>query len=386
MSTEITTKVTEIATLVEQLKSASEAGQKDLAGKLATAVTEHKAELDAIKLTLAESSRADSKKEEKAKSAHDKAFKSFMRSGADVELKTVQGIVATSADGGYAVPSVIDTNVTRLLQETSDIRTVAKIVTIGPQTSYIHNISQSNAGFAWGTESTANGTSNSPTLGQITITPGTLKATPEVSLQLVEDANFDVESWYAMEVADVISRAENTAFVSGSGTNQPKGWLQYTTNAVTSSNAALYDHLNTISSGTAATVSANDIYALVYAIKPAYRRNATFVMNRAIIQQVMQLKSTTGQYLWQQSLQAGQPSLLVGYPVVEASDMPAVTTTGTNVITFGDFSKGYVVVDRVGLSVMRNPYLNPGFVQFYTRKRTGGGLEDGTALITLVTS
>jgi len=387
MSTELNTKVAEIGSLVEQLTSATEAGRTDLATKLAAATAETKAELDAIKLTLAETRAADGRKEERAKSAHDIAFKSYIRTGSESELKSVQGLVGTAADGGYAVPAVIDTNVTRLLLETSDVRSVAKIVTIGAQTSYIHNISQANAGYAWGTESTANGTSDAPTLGQITITPGTLKATPEVSLQLVEDANFDVESWYQMEVADVIARAENTAFVNGNGTNKPKGWLQYTANALNAgATNALYTGLNTITSAVAASVTAADIYALVYSLKPAYRKNAVFVMNRAIIQIVMQLKATTGTFLWQQSLAAGQPSTLAGYPVVEASDMPSVVTTGTNVITFGDFKRGYTIVDRVGLSVMRNPYLNPGFVQFYTRKRTGGGLEDGTALVTLVTS
>jgi HK97 family phage major capsid protein len=385
MSAEINTKLNELGGLVEQLKTATETGRTDLEGKLTAAILDTKKEIDGLKLALAESTRVSNQTEEKARTGYDNEFKSWMRKG--TEIKAVQGLVGTPADGGYAVTQLIDTNITRLLQETSDLRQVAKIYNLSGTNNYIHNISQANAGYSWGTETTAFATSNSPTLGQVIITPSPLTATPEVSLQLVEDANFDVESWYQMEVADVIARAENTAFVNGSGTNQPKGFLQYTQNALnTGRTNAVATGLNTITSVTAATISSDDIYALVYSIKPAYRKNACFVMNRTVIQTIMTLKATTGAPLWQQSMQVGQPSTLVGFPVYEFSDMPAGHATGTLAITFGDFSRGYTIVDRVGLTVMRNPYLNPGFVQFYTRKRTGGGLEDGTALTTLIIS
>jgi HK97 family phage major capsid protein len=376
----------------------------DNVDRIAKGLLDLESQIKDIKTSIVETKVTDRVMEGKERSKEEKQFWGFMKGDVTEQeykqyVKSTQGVVSTPADGGYAVPTVLDQNITALLLEFSDMRSVAKKVTIGGSTGYIHTISQSNAAIAWGGETAPTGTSNAPTLGQVTIVPQTLNAAPEVSSQMIEDVFFDAEAWFIAEVVKQIAIAEGTAFINGlgAGSNQPTGLLTYATNSLgtTSSagalsltgNAPSYTSLNTITAANASAIGFYDIYNLPYALKPLYRKGGTYAMNRAILSQIMTLKSSTGQPLWQPSMIAGQPSLLNGYPVVEMPDMPSVlsTTSGTPTlaITFGDFGVGYTVVDRIGTTVQRNPFVNFPFVRFQTRKRVGGGLEDGNALVTL---
>jgi HK97 family phage major capsid protein len=374
----------------------------DNVDRIAKGLLDLESQIKDIKTSIVESKVTDRVMEGKERSKEEKNFWGFVKGDLSEQeyksfVKSTQGVVGVSADGGYAVPTVLDQNLTALLLEVSDLRSIAKKVTIGGSTGYIHTISQSNAAIAWGTE-TSQGTSNAPTLGQVTIVPQTLRAAPEVSAQMIEDVFFDAEAWFIAEVVKQIAVAEGTAFVNGTGAgaNQPSGFLTYAQNSLGTTSAAgalsltaapVYTSLNTITAAAASAIGFYDIYNLPYALKPAYRKNGTYAMNRAILSQIMSLKSSTGQPLWQPSMIAGQPSKLNGYNVVEMPDMPSVlsTTAGTPTlaITFGDFGVGYTIVDRIGTTVQRNPFVNFPFVRFETRKRVGGGLEDGNALVTL---
>ena len=104
-------------------------------------------------------------------------------------------------------------------------------------------------------------------------------------------------------------------------------------------------------------------------------------MNRATVGKIRMLKATDGHYLWQPGLQLGQPATLLGYPVAENDDMPDVGAgTAASAILFGDFNRGYTIVDRMGIRVLRDPYTNKPFVHFYTTKRVGGMLVDSEAI------
>jgi HK97 family phage major capsid protein len=398
MSTDIKAVHEELLGAVSELRHAQKSQNDAVVANTTAAITGFKEEIANLKTALAESRVTNQVRESVQKDPAMKAFNEFLKTGdGPAYVKSTQGLVGTAADGGYAVPTALDTNLTALLLEVSDMRAVAKHVTIGGSTGYIHTISQSNAATAWGGES-SQGTTNAPTLGQVTIVPQTLRAAPEVSAQMIEDVFFDAEAWYVAEIVKTIAVVEGTAFINGAGagSNQPTGLLTYTQNSLgtTSTSGALslttapvYNNLNTITAANASTIGFYDIYNLPYALKPAYRKNGVYMMNRAILAQIMALKSSTGQPLWQPSMIAGQPDLLNGYPVVEAPDMPSVlsTTAGTPTlaIVFGDFGTGYTVVDRIGTTVQRNPFVNFPFVRFETRKRVGGGLEDGNALVAL---
>jgi HK97 family phage major capsid protein len=193
----------------------------------------------------------------------------------------------------------------------------------------------------------------------------------------------DIAAWLADEVSIAFSEAEGTAFISGSGVNRPRGLLSYDTVADAS---YAWGKLGYVVSGVAAalTDSTNNgidaLLNLVYAPKQGYRQNARFLMNRKTQSVVRKIKSKTEElYLWQPSVQAGQPATLAGYPIVDDDNMPDIAA-GVFPIAFGDFQRGYLIVDRQGVRVLRDPFTNKPYVHFYTTKRVGGGVQNFEAL------
>jgi HK97 family phage major capsid protein len=182
----------------------------------------------------------------------------------------------------------------------------------------------------------------------------------------------DVEGWLANKVADEFARKEATAFISGTGVAQPRGILTYT--AGTS-----WGQIEQINSGSSGALTADGLLSLVYGLKEAYARNASFLMNRSVVSAARKLKDTTNQYLWQPGLAMGQPDMLLGRPVYEATDMPVAASNSLSV-AFGDFAAAYTVVDRIGIRTLRDPFTAKPFVRFYTTKRVGGDVVNFEAL------
>lgn len=174
------------------------------------------------------------------------------------------------------------------------------------------------------------------------------------------------------------AKKEGAAFVSGTGSNQPYGILTYVTGAA---NAARhpYGAIALVNSGAATALTGDGIVNLVYALPSAFAANAKFFGSRPTMATVRLLKDGQGNYLWQPSYTAGQPSTLVGYPVVEVPDMPAIAANAVPLL-FGDMAETYLVVDRIGISVLRDPYSNKPYVHFYTVKRVGGGVKNPEAM------
>jgi HK97 family phage major capsid protein len=197
---------------------------------------------------------------------------------------------------------------------------------------------------------------------------------------LLEDAAVNIDQWLAQEVEQVFAVQEGTAFVTGDGVNKPKGFLSYTTVA----NASwTWGNVGYIASGAAGAFAASNpsdvLIDLVYAVKAGYRQNGVFVMNRKTQATVRKFKDSTGAYLWQPPAIAGGKASLMTFPVIEAEDMPDVAANSLS-IAFGDFNRGYLVVDRAGVSVLRDPYMAKPYVLFYTTKRVGGGVQDFDAI------
>lgn len=181
----------------------------------------------------------------------------------------------------------------------------------------------------------------------------------------------------------MFAEKEGLAFFSGDGVNSPRGISSYTMIADAS---YAWGKVGFKTSGVAAALSdsthngADAITDLVYALKQGYRTNGRFLMNRTTQAAVRKLKSKTEElYLWQPSIQAGQPPTLLGYPVVDDDN---VSDIGANAfpIWFGDFKRAYLIVDRAGIRVLRDPYTNKPYVHFYTTKRVGGGIQNFEAL------
>jgi HK97 family phage major capsid protein len=203
---------------------------------------------------------------------------------------------------------------------------------------------------------------------------------PAATATLLEDSAVNIDEWIGQEVEQVFAAQEGAAFVAGDGVNKPTGFLNYTT----VDNASwVWDKLGTIATGVDGGFPASDpsdvLVDLIYAVKAGYRQNGTFVMNRKTQSAVRKFKDSSGGYLWQPPAQAGGRATLMTFPVIEAEDMPDMAADSLSV-AFGDFARGYLVVDRAGVTVLRDPYSAKPYVLFYTTKRVGGGIQDFDAI------
>jgi HK97 family phage major capsid protein len=189
-----------------------------------------------------------------------------------------------------------------------------------------------------------------------------------------------------VEIADEFAIAEGTAFVSGNGTNKPKGFLSYTINTSTDG-ARDFGDLQQVKTGVAGgfkstTSSSNpgDTFIdVIHALKAPLRAGASWLAASATIAQIRKFRDTDGNYIWRPGLTEGAPDMILGYAVRECEDMPAIATT-SNPIAFGNWKRGYTIVDRIGTRTLRDPFTNKPYVQFYVTKRLGGMVVDSEAI------
>ena len=302
----------------------------------------------------------------------------YLRKGETSELKSISGAVLS--DGGYAVPRQIDEVISATLLMRSPLRSVCQVVQVG-SAGYRKLITTGGTASGWVSETAARPGTNTPTFVEIVPPTGELYANPAASQAMLDDAQFNLETWLGGEIANEFARAEGAAFISGTGTNQPKGFLGAPT-AATADAVRAFGTLQFIATGNAATLgtnSENKLIDLVHSLKSGHRQGAVWVMNSATLAEVRKLKATDGSFLWQPGIAAGQPDRLIGYPVVEADDMPDIAA-GTFPIAFGNFYNGYLIAERGATSILRDPFTNKPFVHFYAVKRVGGQVLDSEAI------
>ncbi len=304
----------------------------------------------------------------------------YLRQGleAGVELKSFAG--ATGAAGGYAVPREIDAVIGSTLKAISPIRGIANVVRTGTA-GYRKLVTAGGVVAGWASETGARGETATPTFNEIVPPSGELYANPAASQAMLDDAQFDVEGWLAGEIAREFAVAEGAAFVNGNGVNKPKGFLTYaTTNEGDAVRA--FGSLQYVASGAAGAFGASGpdkLIDLVQSLRAPYRQGASFVMNSATLATIRKMKTSDGAFLWQPSVAAGQPATLLGYPVVEAEDMPDIAANSLS-IAFGNFAAGYVIAERGETNILRDPFSNKPFVHFYAVKRIGGGVANSEAI------
>jgi len=223
---------------------------------------------------------------------------------------------------------------------------------------------------------------NTPTFTEVVPASGELYANPAASQQMLDDAMFDVETWLAQEIASEFARAEGKAFVGGNGTNQPLGFLS-SPNATTADGVRPMGTLQTIGTGVAgafpASNPADKLVDLVQSLRSPYRQGAVFVMNSATAAAIRKFKTADGAFMFQPSLAAGQPATLLGYPLIEAEDMPDLGAASLS-IAFGNFKAGYVIAERHATTILRDPYTHKPYVHFYATKRVGGQVVNSEAI------
>jgi len=305
------------------------------------------------------------------------AWEGYLRAGrVTVELKA--GLSTASGSGALA-PYETERFVERRLAQVSPMRSLATVRTVGAAT-FKKPVSTAGVVAGWVSETAARPETDPATLSLLEFPAAELYASPAATQALLDDSFINLDEWLASEIEDSFAAQETAAFVSGDGTNKPKGFLSYTTAANAS---AAWGQIGYVASGAAAGFAATDpveaLMDLIYAPAAQYRPNAHFVMNRRTAARLRKFKTADGQYIWQPSQQAGQLPQLLGYPVQEIEAMPDVAA-GALPIAFGDFARGYLIVDRAGLSVLRDPYSAKPYVLFYTTKRVGGGVQNFDAL------
>jgi HK97 family phage major capsid protein len=286
-------------------------------------------------------------------------------------------------DGGYVVPDQMESTIDRVLGTVSAMRSIARVISISAGT-YKKLVNQGGATGGWVGERESRPETSTPTLSELTFPAMELYANPAATQTLLDDARISIEQWLADEVSIVFAEKEGAAFISGTGVNQPRGLLSYDTVADAS---YAWGKLGYVVSGVTAALTdgthngADALTDLVYSIKQGYRQNSRFLMNRKTQAAIRKFKSKTEElYLWQPSIQVGQPATILGYPVTDDDNMPDATAGGNLPIAFGDFQRGYLIVDRMGIRVLRDPFTNKPYVHFYTTKRVGGGVQNFEAI------
>ncbi len=315
---------------------------------------------------------------------HKKAFAAYLRSGDDdgfrhlsIEGKALNTQVA--AEGGYLVDPQTAAEIVEVLRSSASIRAIANVVTV-EATQFDVLVDHTEIGAGWASETAAQAETAAPQVDRITIPLHELAAMPKASQRLLDDTAFDVEGWLAQRIADKFSRAEAQAFVSGDGDEKPRGFLTYP-----KLDNDLWDwgSLGYVLTGAEGDFSATDpadaIVDLVYTLGARYRANASFLMNSKTAGAVRKMKDADGRFLWSDSLAAGEPARLMGYPVLVAEDMPDIAQ-GAFAIAFGDFRAGYTIAERPDLRILRDPFSAKPYVLFYATKRVGGDISDFAAI------
>ena len=323
------------------------------------------------------------------------SFRTFCKTGDAAEMTKVaqrdfesKGLsVGSDPDGGFAVPRAVDGQIDRLLRDRSPIRGIATVRPLLTSSLKIL-VDKRNSEAVWAGETSPRPETNSPELLEVEIPACEIFANPAATQSIIDDASFDVEQWLVESAVDEFAIKEGAAFVNGNGVAKPRGFLTYDTSAAKDADRPFgtVQELKTgVDGDFPAQVNGHDgprvdiLIDLLHSLRTGYRQNATWVMNSQTLSRIRKFKDADGNLIFQPGLLANQPDRLLGFPILEAEDMPDIAT-GSLSIAFGNFQRAYRIVDRIGTRILRDPFTNKPFVHFYTTRRVGGGLVNTQAL------
>ncbi|WP_020471475.1 phage major capsid protein [Zavarzinella formosa] len=291
----------------------------------------------------------------------------------DQEIKSM--LVGNDPNGGFLVLPEFGGIIKTQIFESSPIRQLADVITIGSD-MYDVLTDSDQAAAGWTGESTPRTNSGTPVVGKIQIPAHEMYAYPKATQKLLDDAMIDIEAWLAGKVADIFGRTEATTFVTGNGVAKPFGFMSYA--AGTDITQQQVEQVNT---GDAANFTYNGLVGVQNALKEPYQRNATWLYRRASNLNIMEIKDGQGRPIFNMTYDknAGLEPSLLGAPVRFAADVAAMAANAL-VAAYGDFKQAYQIVDRMGTRVLRDPYTDKPNVGFYTTRRVGGGLTNFEAL------
>lgn len=329
--------------------------------------------------------------------AYSGAFASYFRKGAtdaEASLKTANAMgergtiqaamsVGDNSAGGYLAPVEWDRKIQKAQYAKSPMRRIAQVQTTSVG-AYSTLWSNNQWGSGWVGETAARPSTTTPVLSPLVFGHGEIYANPAATQRILDDAAMNVEEWLANELEEAFNVQEGIAFISGDGVNKPFGLLQYVAGG-----AAATQHpggvLDVTPSGVADKLGSPDtLLDFSYGLAAPYRQNATWLMNSLTASAVSKMKDGQGNYIWREGLIVGQPATLLGRPVEIDENMPSVGAAVNGVaavpIAFGDFRAGYLINDRIGTRILRDPYTAKPYVTFYATKRVGAGVLDPRAI------
>jgi HK97 family phage major capsid protein len=312
--------------------------------------------------------------------ARSEAWGRYLRTGDDSGISRLdtKGLnTGSDAQGGYVAPPELDRLIEARLMAASPMRAIATV----RQTSagVFRKPVGLGAAASWVGETAARPETATSGLALLEFPAGELYAMPAATQALLEDSYADVDAWLADEVEGAFAAQESAAFVSGDGAGKPRGFLDY---EIVAEGSHVWGKIGSVAGDFTADDAADQIIDLIYTPKSQFRAGARFVMNRRTVSAVRKLKDGDGRYLWQPG-NGGEPATVMGYPVTEVEDMPDIGD-GNAAIAFGDFRRGYLIADRQGARVLRDPYSAKPYVLFYTTKRVGGGVQNFDAIKAMV--
>lgn len=288
----------------------------------------------------------------------------------------------TDPDGGYVVHPWLSSEMTKVMEEISPLYRLARRVPMATGAVFEEPIDKDSAEAAWVGETGSRGDTDTPQLGEFRCELHEVYAMPKATQKLIDVASIDVMAWLTGKIGDAFAVKEGSAFHTGDGVAKPRGILTYpiaTTSDATRAWGTI-QYVPTGASGAFHTTKADPLIDLVATLKPQYRNGARWLMNRKTESQISKMKEATSDaYIWQQSLVAGVPNTLLGYPVEIDEDMPDPAADSLSV-AFGNFAKAYTIPERPGAKYLTDPYTDKPNVRLYAYRRVGGGLNNSEAI------
>jgi HK97 family phage major capsid protein len=307
--------------------------------------------------------------------AYRKVFNKYLRQQGDERNLDPQSYkdlsVGIDPDGGYTVVPEMSNRIITRLYETDPVRQLANVETISTG-AFETLVDWGDAGAEWETETVASADRTTPTWNKKRIPVHPLGTRPKATQTLLEDSTINIEAWLAGKVSNRFGRTEAAAFVTGTGAGQPRGFLTYP-------NGTAYGQIQQVSSGVLGALQADGFIDCKYALKEFFLGMGTWLMNRLTVSETMQLKDGAGNYLWKPGFSKDDQATLLGLPVRMSTTMPIIANNSLS-YALADWREAYTIVDRIGITVQRDPYTAKPLVEFYFRKRVGADVMNFEAI------
>ena len=304
----------------------------------------------------------------------------FARTDDDSKLKEIRASmsVGSEPDGGYFVTPALSSSMTEAQHDATPMRRLARVETITAGDAWEEPIDKGEPEAVWVGEQSERPATETPKLAAFRVPVREIYALQPISQKLLDDSGFDLGSWIEGKIADKFARSEGVSFVTGNGVTRPRGFLTYDTDAAKDATRP-WTKLQHVSSGHATQLTSDGLKNLVWSLRAPYRQSSSFLLNSNTANSIDKLKNENGDYIWRDSMQAGAPPSLLGYPVEFDETMPDVAA-GSLSIAFGNWKLAYVIIDKVGVRFLRDPYSSKPNVQFYAYKRVGGDVANTQVL------